>query len=126
MRQSRKSMSPETAHKKLRKVCAELPEVVETVAWGHPTFLAGKKLFVVLDHYKGEYAIAFKATLADQAALTMQPRFYVSPYAGRHGWTSLRLDSDFDWDEVRDLVRAAYRLVALKRMLRALDSGAAD
>lgn len=114
---------PQHALDELRKICRELPEVVETVTYGNPTFLAGKKSFVVLDRYKGEYAIAFKATFADQAALTMQPHFYVSPYSGRFGWTSLRLKGDIDWSEVRDLVRSSYRLVALKRMLRALDSG---
>jgi len=35
---------------KLRGICLPLPEVVETVKWGHPTFEAGKKVFAVLDH----------------------------------------------------------------------------
>jgi len=34
---------------KLREICGVLPEVVETVKWGHPTFEAGKKIFAVLD-----------------------------------------------------------------------------
>jgi predicted DNA-binding protein (MmcQ/YjbR family) len=111
----------------LRRICLALPESAETVTFGHPTFVAGRRTFAVLDEYESEYAIAFKATPADQAALTMDPRFYVSPYSGKHGWTSLRLASpenwtEIDWDEVAALIEASYRLVALKRMIRALDT----
>jgi predicted DNA-binding protein (MmcQ/YjbR family) len=103
---------PEGALKKLRTICADLPGTVETVTWGHPTFKAGNKAYAVLEPYKGEFAIAFKASFADQAALTMQPRFYITPYSGKHGWTSLRLEGKLDWREIRDLVQSAYRLVA--------------
>ena len=112
---------PEAALKRLRAICADLPGTVETVTWGHPTFKAGQKAFVVLEPYKGEYAIAFKASLTDQAVLTMQPRFYVTPYAGKFGWTSLRLAGPLDWSEIRDLVYRAYRLTASKKLLHALD-----
>lgn len=114
-------MTPSQALKRLRPLCLSFPETTETVTFGHPTFVAGKRTFAVLDRYKGEYAIAFKATYADQTALTMDPRFYVTPYSGKHGWTSLRLDADFGWQEVRKLIESSYRLVALKRMLAALD-----
>ena len=118
-------MNPAAATKKLRALSMALPEVVETVTWGHPTWLVGKKAFVVIEPYKGEYAIAFKATVADQTALTMDPRFYATPYTGKHGWTSLRLTERVDWREVRALVESAYRLVAPKRMLAKLDASSA-
>lgn len=118
-------MIPAAATKKLRALSMALPEVVETVTWGHPTWLAGKKAFVVIEPYKGEYAIAFKATVADQTALTMDPRFYVTPYAGKYGWTSLRLTERVDWQEVRALVESAYRLAAPKHMLAKLDASSA-
>jgi predicted DNA-binding protein (MmcQ/YjbR family) len=118
-------MTPAAALKKLRPLCMALPEAVETVTWDHPTWLAGKRAFVVLEPYKGEYAIAFKATVADQTALTMDPRFYVTPYAGKYGWTSLRLTERVDWQEVRALVESAYRLAAPKRLLAQLDASSA-
>ena len=114
-------MRTDQALRKLRGICLGLPEVTETVTFGHPTFMAGKRTFAVLEPYKGEYAIAFKATPADQSALTIDPRFYVTPYSGKHGWTSLRLSDDIDWHEVRDLMLMSYRLIALKRMLRVLE-----
>jgi len=116
-----KKMTPETALRKLRKFCLALPEVKETMTFGNPTFMAGKRTFVVLDKYKGDYAIAFKATPADQMVLIMDPRFYITPYSGKHGWTSLKLSDDMNWEEIRDLTIMSYRLVALKRMIRLLD-----
>ena len=47
---------------RLRQICLNLPEVRETVKWGHPTFEAGKKIFAVLDHYQGRACIAFRAS----------------------------------------------------------------
>jgi hypothetical protein len=40
----------------------------------------------------------------------------------RHqGWVSLPIDTQTDWSEVGALVREAYRQVALKRMIEAMD-----
>ena len=39
---------------KLRKFCLPLPEVRETKTYGHPTFQAGKKTFVVIEEYHGD------------------------------------------------------------------------
>ncbi len=102
---------------RLRRVCLALPEAEETTSFGHPTFRVGKKTFAVLDEYKGEHAICFKATFDDQALLTLDPQFYVAPYIGKHGWTSLRLDGTaLEWRGVEELVRESYRLVAPKRL----------
>ena len=117
-----KDRSRDDALRQLRRICLALPEVTETLTFGNPTFQAGKKTFTVLDRYKGEYSIAFKATAADQAALTVDERFFVTPYSGKHGWTSLRLSADMDWEEVEGLVVSSYRLLALKRMLKQLDA----
>ena len=107
---------------RFRRICLALPEAEETTSFGHPTFRVGKKTFAVLDEYKGEHAICFKATLAEQALLTLDPQFYVAPYIGKHGWTSLRLDgTPLEWREVEELVHESYRLVMPKRLQRVLD-----
>ncbi len=36
------AVTPEAALEKLRPICLELPEVIETVTYGNPTFMAGK------------------------------------------------------------------------------------
>jgi predicted DNA-binding protein (MmcQ/YjbR family) len=105
----------------LRKICLGLPEVRETVKWGHPTFEAGKKMFAVLDQYNGQPCIAFRASLEKREALLADSRFFEAPYAARHGWICLHADGPIDWPEVQELLRDSYRLVALKRMLSALN-----
>jgi predicted DNA-binding protein (MmcQ/YjbR family) len=111
---------------RLRLVCLRLPEVRETVKWGHPTFEAGKKMFAVLDHYEGRPCIAFRAPSEKLDALLSDERFIEAPYAARYGWVCLFADGRIDWAEVEELLQASYRLVALKRMLAALAETASD
>jgi predicted DNA-binding protein (MmcQ/YjbR family) len=106
---------------RLRKLCLSLPEVRETVKWGHPTFEAGKKIFAVLDRYEGRPCIAFRAALDKVDELLADNRFSEAPYAARFGWVCLNIDGRLDWAEVEHLVQGSYRLVALKRMLAALE-----
>jgi len=106
---------------RLRKVCLRLPEVRETVKWGHPTFEAGKKIFAVLDRYDGRPCIAFRAPLETLDELLADERFTEAPYAARFGWVCLNIEVSIDWAEVERLVQGSYRLVALKRMIAALD-----
>jgi predicted DNA-binding protein (MmcQ/YjbR family) len=110
---------------RLRPICLALPEANEIETWGHPTFRAGTKTFAVLETYQGKLSIACKCAPRDAHALLEDARFYVTPYAGKHGWLSLQVGSRVDWDEVREFVVGSYRLVALKRMLAALDGAAA-
>jgi predicted DNA-binding protein (MmcQ/YjbR family) len=106
---------------RLRKICLDLPEVKETVKWGHPTFEAGKKIFAVLDRYQGRTCIAFRAPQERLATLLADERFYEAPYGARHGWVCMHADGHIDWREVEKLLLASYRQVALKRMLAALE-----
>ncbi len=117
-------MDPEKVLTRLRKLCLGLPEAYETTSFGHPTFRAGrsgKKTFAVFENYRGEDTICVKATMEDQALLVLDPRFFVAPYVGKHGWTSMRTAGAIEWGEVEDLVRESYRLVATKSMLAKLE-----
>jgi predicted DNA-binding protein (MmcQ/YjbR family) len=107
--------------KRLRKVCLSLPETSETVKWGHPTFVAGQKMFAVLDEYRGRPCIAFRTDPLRQAELLRDPRFYAAPYAAAHGWVCMHADRRLDWRYVSELLRGSYRMAALKRMLAALE-----
>jgi predicted DNA-binding protein (MmcQ/YjbR family) len=106
---------------RLRQICLRLPEVRETVKWGHPTFEAGKKIFAALDRYEGRPCIAFRTPLDRVDELLMDERFTEAPYAARFGWVCLDIAGRLDWDEIERLVQGSYRLVALKRMLAALE-----
>jgi predicted DNA-binding protein (MmcQ/YjbR family) len=111
----------EQALKLVRALCLALPEAREVEAWGHPTFRAGKKLFAAFGAEGGALSLGLKVGFDRQEELLEEERFFPTPYAARQGWVSLRVDGQTDWDEVRGLVREAYRQVALKRMLKALD-----
>ncbi len=106
---------------KLRAFCLALPETSETDSFGHPNFRAGKRTFAVYEHYKGRASLAVKLPRPDGQALLADPRFYVTPYSGNHGWVSLWVDSPVSWTLVEDLVLKSYREVALRRMLSALE-----
>lgn len=106
---------------RLRSLCLKLPEVRETKTFGNPTFQAGKKTFAVLDEYHGTRCICFKTTPAEQRRLVKDSRFFVAPYGGKHGWTCLDVGRQIDWVEMEELLLVSYRLIALKRMLKALD-----
>ncbi len=96
---------------RLRKLCTSLSDTSETRSFGHPTFQVAQRTYCVLETYRGELCIVFKAELPVQQALVQSPRFFVAPYIGRFGWTSLRCASGLDWGEIGDLVRESHRLV---------------
>jgi predicted DNA-binding protein (MmcQ/YjbR family) len=112
--------SAEGILEELRVLCLSLPETHERNSFGHPNFAAGKKTFVTFEQFNGRLSIAFRLDRDHFARLSNDPLFFETPY-GRGKWLSLRVDSVFDWGVVRELVEISYRLVALKRMLAALD-----
>jgi predicted DNA-binding protein (MmcQ/YjbR family) len=109
------------ALKEVRAHCLALPETSEVEAWGHPTFRAGKKMFAAFGDDHGVLSLGLKVGHERQEELLKDERFYPTPYAAHQGWVSLLIDAATDWDEVDGLVREAYRQVALKRMLKALN-----
>ena len=107
---------------RLRKICLRYPEVAEVEQFGGPWWKAGKKSFCVYGADEGRSGAAFNLSLAEQAILIGDPRFTPTRYMGQHGWTTMVFEGAVDWEQVEDLVDVAYRDVALKRMLRALDA----
>lgn len=103
--------------KKLRKLCAKLPETEELETWGHPTFRVRDKIFASFGESDGELRIGCKQTLADQTALVKDPRFSVAKYVGRYGWISMAAEQ-VKWTMVEDLVLRSYRLIAPKTLAR--------
>jgi predicted DNA-binding protein (MmcQ/YjbR family) len=105
----------------VREICLALPEAREVMAWGHQTFRAGKKMFAAFGEGSEGMSVGLNIGFDRQEELLKDDRFFPTPYAAHQGWVSLLVDGATDWDEVRGLVREAYRQVALKRMLSALD-----
>jgi len=104
---------------RLRKICSQLPDVTETVSFGHPTFQVGGKTFAVFEQYKGELGLALKVEKELQQIFLKDPHFYMTPYIGKHGWVTLRMEaSGINWPEVREMLQGSYRLVAANRVAK--------
>lgn len=106
---------------RLREICLRLPECKEKVAWGNPTFVAGKKQFAVLDRYHDRWCIAFVARPRVQRELLQRKGFFAAPYGAKYGWVCRDAEGRLGWKEMEKLIVDSYRNVALKRMLMALD-----
>ncbi len=118
---------------RLRRACLAFPEAYEKISHGEPTFWAGKKMFATFanagnHHGNGRHAVWCKATHMTQSLLVgRQPdRYFVPPYVGSSGWVGMYLDRQPDWDEVSARLRDAYRLVAPKKLLAALNASETD
>ena len=108
---------------RLRKLCLTFPEAHEIEAWGEPTFRVRNKLFAMYasagnHHGAGRPAVWCKASRMNQAMMVeAEPkRFFVPPYVGPSGWVGMWLDGAVAWDDLDDLLRDAYLLVAPKRL----------
>ena len=99
-----------------------LPEIVVTPYGNHQAFRIRKKTFAYyLDNHHGDGLVALccKSTPDRRDALIARhpDRYCLPDYLGPRGWVSLRLDRRrIDWDEVADLLFAAYRLQAPRRL----------
>ncbi len=114
----------------LRRLCLALPETTERLSHGEPTwFVRDKKTFVMYANHHHDDRLAFWCAAPDgaqDALVRSDPeRFFVPPYVGYRGWLGVRLDVPVDWDRIEDLVAAAYRMVAPKRLLAELDARSA-
>ena len=109
-------ISEESILKKLRKVCLRLPDAEETVSFGHPTFrVRGGKIFAVLETYKGELGICVNVGKLMQGIFLDDPRFFRTPYTGKHGWVTLRVyAAPLNWTEIAELVEGSYLPAAPK------------
>lgn len=111
---------------RLRAICLALPGAEEKLAWGEPTFRAGK-MFAQFDnnhHDSGRIAVWVNAPPGAQDVLVQANpvRFFIPPYQGPRGWIGIYLDDDgVDWDEVAGVVEDGWRMVASKKLVAELE-----
>lgn len=107
---------------RLTEIAKSLPETRRRLHGDHAAFLIRKKPFAYFlnDHHgDGIVSIVCKALPGDNTALVAaQPkRFCLPAYVGPRGWVALRLDvGKIDWDEVAELMRGSFMLLAPKRL----------
>jgi hypothetical protein len=118
------------ALERLAGICMALPEASREPSpsgW-HTSFRVRGKVFGwYLDDHHGDGRVAFccKAAPGVQGELIAADpeRFFSPAYLGSKGWVGVRLDLDsgVDWDEVDELARDSYRLIAPKRLAAQVD-----
>ena len=104
-----------------RKLCLAFPETAETASWSHPNFRAGRKTFCTFEMVGGRPSIAVRLSPSDVDLSIRRKHFFETPY-GRGLWASVWVDVEIDWKLIASLLERSYRLVANKRMIRALDA----
>lgn len=109
-------ISEESILRKLRRICLRLQDAEETVSFGHPTFrVRGGKIFAVLETYKNELGICVNVGKLMQGIFLDDPRFFRTPYIGKHGWVTLRVyAAPLNWKEIAELVKGSYLLAATR------------
>lgn len=105
---------------RVTKICLALPNTERKVHGSHAQFLVRKKTFAYfLNDHHGDGIVSITGKVLpgeNQALAAAQPaRFYLPAYIGPRGWVALRLDvGKVDWDEVSELVRCSFQLIAPK------------
>jgi len=99
---------------RLRKICLALPGATEVEAWTHPTFRVANKIFCVFGGYENEPNITLKVGKPALGIFLEDPRFWKASHIGNHGWISMSAKANLNWDEVEELVKGSYALVAEK------------
>jgi hypothetical protein len=113
----------------VRARCLALPEVAERRTHGAPTWFVRRRSFAKFvdpaEHPRLEQPhVALWAAAPPGARLELvaaDPRRFFAPEFGGSGWIGMRLDTDPDWDEVAEVLADAYRQVAPKKLVAALD-----
>jgi predicted DNA-binding protein (MmcQ/YjbR family) len=97
----------------IREYCLTFPEAKENLQWGDDLcFKIGGKIFAMLG--LDNPRLCFKCTPEIFAELIEREDIRPAPYVGRYKWVMLdRLDA-VRWDELRELIRQSYEMVAAK------------
>jgi hypothetical protein len=113
----------------LREIALSFPEAREKVSHGRPGFFVSK-MFAMYGGSTKEggplvavpHCVLVMVDASDREALRQDGRFFTPAYRGAAGWLGLHISAaGVDWDEVRELVDASYRLVAPRRLVDRLD-----
>lgn len=112
---------------RIREICAGLPEC--EVAGGQHHKLSVRKKTIgwhTVDHHgDGRVSLSVRAEKGENEQLVLSDpvKFFLPPYVAHHGYVGIHLDlPDVDWDEVRELIVDAYRIVAPKTLVKQLDA----
>lgn len=105
---------------RVRRLCLALPETMEKLSHGEPTFFVRKRVFAMCSinhHNDGHVAVVVPAAIGIQAMLieTEPKKYYRPPYVGGAGWVGIELPRISD-KELRLHLREAWQLIAPEKL----------
>lgn len=105
---------------RVRRICTGLPETVEKVSHGEPTFFVRKRVFAMFannHHGDGRIAVWLPAPPGMQEMLiTSAPETYFKPpYVGVRGWIGIVL-ADISDEDLAFHIRDGWWLVAPQKL----------
>ena len=103
---------------RVRRLCLALPDTLEKLSHGEPTFFVNNKVFAMFsdDHHgDGHVSVMIPAAEGEQAALIKaEPgTYYLPPYVGVKGWVGIELAAIGD-EELAVHLLEAWKLIAAK------------
>jgi hypothetical protein len=106
--------------KRVRRICAALPESTEKLSHGEPTFFVGKKVFVMCvnnHHNDGHIAVYVPVSPGLQAVLiaTSPQKFFNPPFVGVRGWVGIEL-GQISNEDLASYIQEAWRIIAPKKL----------
>jgi hypothetical protein len=106
--------------RRVRRICHALPETVEKLSHGEPTFFVRKRVFAMFSnnhHNDGHIAVVLPAAIGIQLMLIERSpeKFYKPSYVGVRGWIGIELDRVSD-EELAFHIHEAWRLIAPKKL----------
>ncbi len=113
---------PQEILRALAERCRRLPETTAEDPVASATWRAGKRPFIRGRFAEDRLRLMFLVGIEQQSFMLDDPRYHAPPYYGPSGWVELDVHDWISWEEIDALIDTAYRQVALKRMLKALDS----
>ena len=99
----------------IREYCLSFPGATENLQWGDDLcFKVRGKIFTILSLTAVPPKVCFKCASQTFAELIEREDIHPAPYVGRYKWVMLdRLDA-LAWDEMKDLIRDSFEMVAAK------------
>ena len=106
----------------VRAMALALPQVEEATSYGTPAFRIRKRLIARL-HDDHDALVIRVDGLEREALLATKPdQFFVTPHYEGTNWILARLDT-VDPHELAELLAAAWRRLAPRRIVEAFDAG---
>ena len=101
-----------------RKLCLSLPDASEDVQWENDLLFRIRGKIFATYNLEPPHGITVKATPERGAELLEIEGIERAAYVGRYGWVTIRGFNILADDELRQLVRDSYELVASKAPAR--------